>query len=544
MNILGLAVATTEHHAACLLVDGEIVLAVEEERLNRVKHSGMPTSSVSDRNLISDPTVKMESLLQLRAVKEVLQKAGLALDDVDAVAVNGVPFSMWFEDTSAVREVGRSGRIHYVPHHLAHAASCFRVSGFSDACIAVVDGRGECNTATLFVSDETGDLKEIGGVPVDPAGTSVGGVYDTASRLLGFGPHGQGAVMALAAFGEPHYDLSHILSFSEASGFVANPAELQRLLLPLRRGNKDPILPAHAHVARSVQDALVSAVVQYVESSFAPYNSRNLCLAGGVFLNCPLNSALQKLERWDRVFVQPAAHDGGTALGAALEIGHRLGEPRHTALQQAALGPAYNEFEIEAALKKFPVSYHRVKNGAEHVGEALSRSEIVCLFAGQLEYGPRALGNRSILADPRSMDVKSRLNIMKGRAEWRPFGAILREEDCGRFLVDGEASPFMLFTYPVQEEWRSRAPALVHKDGTTRPQTITKKNALLMEILSSFEERTGIPMIINTSFNRGGEPIVCSPEDAIQSFLGLGADAMLMGPFWVTGDGDETAKSV
>jgi carbamoyltransferase len=259
-----------------------------------------------------------------------------------------------------------------------------------------------------------------------------------------------------------------------------------------------------------------------------------LCLAGGVALNCPMNTHLARAIPNAGVFVQPAAHDAGTALGAALEVAWMLGEPTAPRMQSTSLGPEYSDDAVEAALKRSGLSYRRVEDGLEETAQALAEHRVVARFQGRMEFGPRALGNRSLLANPILPETQKRLNRMKGRADWRPFGGIFRGEDCPRYFGVEVDSPFMLFTFDLQESERENIPVLVHVDGTTRPQIVTsEREPDLHRLVGLFEERTGAGAVVNTSFNRGGEPIVCSPDDALASFRGLGADALHLGSFWV-----------
>jgi len=478
----------------------------------------------------------LEDVLCQKSVAWVLEAGGITLADVDAIAVNGLPNRVLGSiSEDADLRVYQEGRTYFVPHHLSHGASTFFLSGFDNARVVVVDGRGERDTATLYEADWENGLRENRRWPVEPGGRSVGGVYDTASRMLGFGPHGQGAVMALA--GKESASASHSDCFRglQKGEFVADPAALQRALEGKRRGREEPVDHSHVEIAKGIQEGLLEVVSTLASWGLNGPLEKGLCLSGGVFLNCPLNTHLTRLLKPTGVFVQPAAHDGGTAIGAALQVAWMMGEPiPKTRQSHATLGPAFTAEVMERALERSGLKYSRNEGRPGELANALKQHQIVCRFEGPMEFGPRALGNRTILANPGKASTKERLNRMKGRASWRPFGGIFRKERVSEYLENSFDSPFMLFTFPVRPEKRMEIPVLVHGDGTTRPQVVQKaRDPELWTLLAELEESFGLPGVVNTSFNRAGEPIVCRPEEAIECFVALGADAMQMGPFWV-----------
>jgi carbamoyltransferase len=537
MNILGLSVATTEHHAAALVVGGQLVAAAEEERFNRIKHYGARPRSAPHANLINDATLSLADVLCKDAVRYVLDAGGIRLSDVDRIAVNGIPrrFADTYSATDPSRPPGvvSEGRYVFVPHHLCHAASAFRLSGMREANVLTLDGRGERETAAFFRASEDGSLVRVWDVLVGDR-HSFGGCYETASRQLGFGPHGQGAVMALAALGVPRVDLTSALDVQSHADRRLDERALWRLLDAYARRPDDPIAARHRDVAASVQRALEDGAAALAREAFAEHPSRGLCLAGGVALNCPMNGHLRRVTGAAEVFVQPAAHDAGTAIGAALEVAWREGEPLAAPMRTGAWGPEFDEDAMAAALRSAGLQATRMADPPGDVAHRLADGRIVCRFSGRMEVGPRALGQRSILADPRRELLKPRLNAMKSRAEWRPFGPSIRAGAEGEWFTEAWDSPFMLFTFFVHPERQGEIPVVVHGDGSTRPQAV-HPDVLpdYAALIDAFAALTGVPMVVNTSFNRGGEPIVCTPSDAIASFLGLGADSLALGPFLI-----------
>jgi carbamoyltransferase len=473
------------------VVDGQLVAVVEEERLSRVKHHGARPRAEVEANLCNDSSIRLEEVLCRRAVASVLSIGGLETGDIDRIAINGLRPEMMPADTRARPPIISldGGRIVHVPHHLCHAASAWRL----------------------------------------------GGCYETASRMLGFGPYGQGALMALAAGGTPSVDLSdalHVVSHTERT---LDFRRLQDLLEPFRRAPEEPLTPLHADAAASIQVALEEAVLALVQEGMDTTPSDALCLAGGVALNCRLNRRILVETGVQQLFVQPAAHDAGTAVGAALEVAALEVEPPAAPLRTAAWGPSPDEQTIADALEGAGLVAQRVADPAVVIARHLMEGRIVCRLDGRMEMGPRALGQRSILGDPRRPQTRLRLNRMKGRESWRPFGPSVRAEDVYDWFEEPIQSPYMLLTSRVRESQREKVPAIVHLDGTSRPQIVERRSLpAFAAILDAFHEATGVPMVVNTSFNRGGEPIVCTPADAIVCWRALGAEVLQMGNFIVS----------
>jgi carbamoyltransferase len=303
----------------------------------------------------------------------------------------------------------------------------------------------------------------------------------------------------------------------------------------LMRERNGPLEQVHFDLAASVQKALEDTVIRFIEDGLQGRDCENLCLAGGVTLNCSMNQRIRSHFGLKRVFAQPAAHDAGTSLGAALEA-HWLitGEAVPTVMNHANLGPTYGRDDVLQALNDYGVPYCEPEDMADTVAGLIADQSIVCRFQGRSEFGPRALGARSILADPRSAAIKARLNTLKGRQWWRPFGPSILAGHESDYFKSPHVSPFMLFTLAVREEKLEAIPAVLHVDGTTRPQSVTKEaNGSYHRLIERFYQKTGVPMVVNTSFNTAFEPIVETPRDAVATFLQVGADYLAIEDFLV-----------
>jgi carbamoyltransferase len=549
VNILGIN-AVYHESAAALLVDGELVAAVEEERFNRIKHG-----KEADFN---NPHQFPE-----RAIRFCLNHAGLTAADVDHVAYSFDPqvrrkryrAEWWdprFEETFRLRigqvegvaeellgrRLGR--RFHFVSHHLAHAASAYFPSSFDRAAILTIDGIGEVAGSTL--------MKAIGH-HIDFVETfdyphSLGFLWEVFSGHLGFSHYDASKVMGLAAYGNPEVFRRQFQSVlrvgcddyavaPEFLGFNSSKfAKLEALFGPPRYIDSE-MLPRHADIAAALQEATNAAVIALVRRLKRKVPLDRLCLAGGVALNCVTNELVRQSGEFADVFIPSAPHDAGTAIGAAYLV--------HCAKQKAPprrgdstpyLGPKFNRSEILAAVKSAGLKPRRSKAPAREAAEMIAAGKIVAWFQGRMEFGPRALGNRSLLADPRRPDMRNILNQkVKHREDFRPFAPSVMAEhadewfDIGAHLTSHE---FMLFACGVKAEQRDRIPAVLHRDGSARVQLVRRKsNPRFHELLSCFHAQTGVPLVVNTSFN-DSEPIVCTPTDAIVTFRKSGIDALIM----------------
>ncbi|MDB4877745.1 MAG: carbamoyltransferase [Gemmatimonadetes bacterium] len=555
--------------AACLVHDGVVVAAAEEERFNKIKHGKRPV-----------PFSAWE--LPFHAIDFCLDRARLTLCDVAHVAYSfdprgllgaraGDPTIAIPLNPAAYPENGTEGpwdplflshvlnaprqlvdgvplhlrkrfkgacwdspyRWYFVEHHEAHAASAFLASPFADAAVLCLDGRGERATTSYWYGRDA-TLDALGTVDVPH---SLGLLYEDVTHHLGFlRSSDEYKVMALASYGEPAFvdQFRRVVNVRGDGTYTIEPADFTALFGEAReRGG--PLEQRHFDVARSLQVVLEETVVRLAKWLRRATASPRLCMAGGVALNCVMNARVRDEKIFDEVWVQPAAGDAGTALGAALLVDAReRGATTHWNMEHAYLGPAYADDEIEEFLKWSKLPYRRVDDVAESTAALLADNRVIGWFQGGMEFGPRALGARSILASPIDPAMQSRLNDIKDREDFRPVAPVIREEDAAEWFVEASSAPFMLFTFGVREDKQHRIPAVRHVDGTARVQTIRRdQHARYYDLLSAFERKTGVPVLVNTSFNTRGEPIVCTPRDAIESFWTSPLDALVIGSFIV-----------
>ncbi|HLG84342.1 MAG TPA: carbamoyltransferase C-terminal domain-containing protein [Bradyrhizobium sp.] len=548
MNILGIN-SVYHESAAALLVDGALVAAAEEERFNRIKHG-------------KEADFDNPHQLPERAIRFCLKQAGLTADDIDQVAYSFDPQARraryrpewWdprFEETfrlrlgqvrGATEEIlGRSlGKaFNFVPHHQSHAASAYFPSGFDRAAILTIDGIGETAGSTL--AKAAGN--RIESVEIFDYPHSLGFLWEIMSGYLGFSNYDASKVMGLAAYGNPATFRSKFQSMLRVGkedyavdpdliGFSAKWDKLEALVGPPRYPDAQ-LLPRHADIAASLQEATNAAVMALVRRLKRKVPVENLCIAGGVALNCVTNGLVRQSGVFSDVFIPSAPHDAGTAIGAALVVhcAKQKKRPRCGALTPY-LGPAFERREIMAAVKSAGLTPRRSKAPAREAAEMIAAGKIVAWFQGRMEFGPRALGNRSLLADPRRPDMRAILNQrIKHREDFRPFAPSVMAECADEWFEVGARSTsheFMLFACAVRKEQRGRIPAVVHRDGSARVQLVSREsNPRFYELISCFFAQTGVPIVINTSFN-DSEPIVCTPTDAIVTFRKSGIDALFM----------------
>ena len=536
MNVLGVN-AVFHDPAAALVVDGEVVAAAEEERFSRRKHGKEPV-----------PFSTWE--LPLEAARWCLAHAGLEPGDLDAVAYSYDP-SLAPQPNGDVTADGWEplrtlfaaraprflraalpgldpARVRFVPHHVAHAASAHLASAFASSAVMVLDGRGE--RASFLAGRYRG--AELETLAVQELPHSLGLLYEDATAHLGFRRSSdEYKVMALASYGAPrHLGELRRLVRARPGGFEVDPVPWERLCPSPNGAGWER---RHADLAASVQARLEEVLLELAAWLHAETGERALTLAGGVALNCVANSRLARSGPFDEVWVQPAAGDAGTALGAALHLAAALGdEPRP--LETAALGRGFADDELRAALEAAGVGYEEPDDVAEEVAAALARDEVVGWFQGRSELGPRALGHRSLLAHPGSPANVERLNDVKGREQFRPVAPMVLGERAAEIFAGPLPSPYMLFTHDVDPAWRQRLPAVVHVDGSARIQTVDRaREPLVARLLDGFERRTGLPVVVNTSFNTAGRPMVDHPRDALECFGSAPIDLLALGPFVV-----------
>jgi carbamoyltransferase len=549
VNVLGIN-SVYHESAAALLVDGELVAAVEEERFNRIKHA-------------KEAAWDNPHQLPERAIRFCLKHSGLTARDIGHVAYSFDPKlrrkryrAEWWdprvEETfrlrlgqvqSAVEEfLGRSlmQRFHFVPHHLAHAASAYFPSGFDRAAILTLDGIGESEGSSLAKGIGT----RIQSVETFEYPHSIGFMWEEFSAYLGFSNYDASKVMGLAAYGNPEAFRQTFQSiiraetenYGVAQDFLGvQPDKYARMetMFGPPRGMDDEILPRHADIAAALQAATDAAVMALVRRAKRKVPFDNLCMAGGVALNCVTNEVITRSGEFANVFIPSAPHDAGTAIGAAFAV-HcaKQKRPPQRGYSTPYLGPSFKRGDILAAVKSAGLTARRSKSPARDAADMIADGKIVAWFQGRMEFGPRALGNRSLLADPRRPEMRDILNQkVKHREDFRPFAPSVLTEQADQWFEVGAHSAshaFMLFAPEVKPAQRNRIPAVVHKDGTARVQLVSRKsNPRFHELISAFFAKTGVPLVVNTSFN-DSEPIVCTPTDAIVTFRKSGIDALFM----------------
>jgi carbamoyltransferase len=539
MRVLGIN-AVFHDPAAALVVDGVTVAAAEEERFSRRKHGKPPV-----------PFSTWE--LPEQAMAWCLKRAGLAPGDLDAVAYSYDP-DLAPEPSRDLAEDGweslrtlfvrRAPRflqtalpgldptlVHFVPHHVAHAASAHIASRYETSAVLVVDGRGERSSALVGRYD--GARLEV--LATQPLPHSLGLLYEELTAHLGFRRSSdEYKVMAMASYGRPrHLDaFRRLVRATGDGGFACEPVDFAAFAPALPRGGAG-WTAEQADLAATVQHRLEEVLLDLAAWLHARTGETRLTMAGGVALNCVANARLLREGPFSDVWVQPASGDSGTALGAALHVAAELGDhPRPMAT--AALGPVWDDDELAGWLDRAGVPYERPADVADAVAETIAADGIVAWFQGRSEYGPRARGHRSLLADPRGRGTLERLNEVKGREQFRPVAPMVLEERAPAIFEGRHPSPHMLFVHRVDRAWRERIPAVVHVDGTARIQTVDRRaEPLIARMLEGFEARTGVPVVVNTSLNTAGRPMVDDPRDALECFGSAPVGLLAIGPYVV-----------
>jgi len=542
VNVLGVN-AVFHDPAAALVVDGRTVAAAEEERFSRRKHGKTPV-----------PFSTWE--LPERAIAFCLQEAGIGPGDVDVIAYSYDPaLALPFDGADPAADAWEGlrtlfveraprflatlgfdpGRVRFVAHHVAHAASAHLASGYPTSAVIVADGRGERASSLLGRYDETGALETLA---TQALPHSLGLLYEELTAHLGFRRSSdEYKVMAMASYGKPRWaeDLAARVHATGDGGFVTEPVDFAAFAPGLPKGG-DGWTDEHADLAASVQRVVEDVMLDLARWLHDATGERRLTMAGGVALNCVANARLLREGPFEEIWVQPAAGDSGTALGAALQVAADEGEDVG-AMATAALGRGWTDAELAAWLDGAGVAYERPGDVAEAVAETLAADGIVAWFQGRSEFGPRALGHRSLLADPRRIENLERLNDVKGREQFRPVAPMVLEQHAQDIFRGRHPSPHMLFVHEVAPAWSARIPAVVHVDGTARVQTVdAATEPLVARTLEGFHARTGVPVVVNTSLNTAGRPMVDDPRDALECFGSAPVDLLAIGPFVVRRD--------
>jgi carbamoyltransferase len=540
MQILGIN-AIFHDPAAALVIDGTVVAAAEEERFSRRKHGKRPV-----------PFSAWE--LPEQSARWCLRVAGIEPQDLDAVAYSYDPslvrpgqagLDQGWEDlrTTYARRAPNflatalpgldPAVVRFVPHHLAHAASAGLAAPFRDSAVLVADGRGEA-TSYLAGVYRDGELEVLA---TQELPHSLGLMYEEVTDHLGFlRSSDEYKVMALASYARDDAqllpELRKLIRPTGDGRFTVQPIDWDALAK--RRQPDEELRPEHAVLAASVQIRLEEVLLELAGWLHDHSGSSRLTMAGGVALNCVANTRLLDEGPFEQIWVQPAAGDAGTALGGALHLAQAHGEPVQP-MPGADLGRGFSDDELEVWLQTARVHYERPRDVAVAVADALASDAIVAWFQGRSEFGPRALGHRSLLAHPGHAANLDRLNAVKGREQFRPIAPMVLTERAGELFGRGPVpSPYMLFVHDVAKPWRERIPAVVHVDGTARIQTVDRRTEpLLARMLDRFHERTGLPTVVNTSLNTAGRPMVDSPRDALECFGSTPVDLLALGPFVV-----------
>jgi carbamoyltransferase len=546
MRVLGIN-SVFHDPAAALVIDGQVVAAAEEERFSRRKHGKRPV-----------PFSAWEQ--PVAAARWCLRQGGLTAGQVDLIGFSYDPglvqpaSEMGLDDpwdylrTSYAAQAPAfladalpgldPGRARFVPHHVAHAASAGlaadwrhsgrRDPGRRDCSVLVCDGRGERDSC-LAGRYRDGELEVLS---TQPLPHSLGLMYEDLTAHLGFlRSSDEYKVMALASYGKPRFldQIREKVTLADG-GFRTQPVDWAELAPA--RGADQEWTATHADLAASVQRRLEEVLLGLAGELHAQTGDAFLAMAGGTALNCVANTVLAQRGPFESIWVQPAAGDAGTALGAALHLVAAAEEPAWS-MTGADLGRGFADAEIEAALRTARVPFERPPDLADTVAEVLAADGLVAWFQGRSEYGPRALGQRSLLAHPGSRTNLSRLNDVKGREQFRPVAPMVLEARAPEIFVRGPIpSPYMLFVHDVAPQWQDQIPAVVHVDGTARVQTVDPATQpLLAELLAAFERRTGLPVLVNTSLNTAGRPMVDDIKDALECFGSTPVDLLAIGPF-------------
>ena len=559
MKILGLS-CFYHDAAAAIVIDGQLVAAAAEERFSRIKH---------------------DAELPVLASRFCLERAGIGINDLDDIVFYDKPIlkfdriltgyiatpfrsyrpflqalPMWLRrklwtDHVIHKELGYDGEVLYLPHHLSHAAGTFYTSPFDKAAILTVDGVGEWANASYGI----GDNNHVRLLAEMHYPHSVGLLYSALTHYLGFRVNSaEYKIMGLAPYGTPKYaelikdnlvtihdDGSIHLNmkyFTFHHGMAMTGTKIETLFGQPRRLPDEPLEAFHNDVAASIQAVTETIMIRMARHVRQETGLEKLCMAGGVALNCKANSQLLREGIFDEIFVQPAAGDAGGAVGAALYAHYRLTGDDKKPQPFFGLGPIYDDDAIENFLRTHDIPHEKADLSVhlKRLALEIAAGKIVGLYHGGAEFGPRALGFRSIVADPRNNQMKERINAaVKYREPFRPFAPAVMVEHASDYFDCFGDSPYMLFNFTVHEDKRAEIPAVTHVDNSSRIQTVAKEdNAVLHRLLAEFKALTGVAVLLNTSFNLRGHPIVDTPADAFATFCSGGIDIILLGSYLIT----------
>jgi carbamoyltransferase len=562
MNVLGIS-AYYHDSAACLIKNGNVVAAAHQERFSRKKHDlGFPTDAIT--YCLREGNITLEDVDVVAFYeKPYLKFERLLFQFVDTfprslpVFVESIP--SWLSEKLLVKQnikqLGYNGKIVYLEHHLSHATSSFLCSPFDTAAILTMDGVGEYATTTFSHGKKNAVdiIKEI------RFPHSLGLLYSTITAYLGFSVNNsEYKVMGLAPTGKPEFkrEFDQLIHLFEDGSFALNmdyfaftykkkmfTPKLERLFGQLSRTPESAVTEFHQNIAASLQEKTEEVLFNALNALHVETGEENLCMAGGVALNSVANGKILKETPFKKIFIQPAAGDAGTAMGAALYGYNSINQqPRTYRFNSAFLGPQYSDKNIETYLTQNNIVYTRLKDEstvAQRTAQLIFKNKVIGWFQGRMEWGPRALGARSILSNPTNPDMKDILNQkVKHREQFRPFAPVILVEETHKWFVCDNPVPepadYMLMVYPIRPKKQALIPAVTHVDGSGRLQTIRRQqHPLYYDTIKQFEKLSGVPILINTSFNIRGEPIVCTPHDAYRCMMGTGIDYLVMGHYLI-----------
>jgi carbamoyltransferase len=540
MKILGITHPISSNTGAALLIDGHLVSAVEEERYLRIKHAPFK--------------------LPLDSINFVLQNSKLTFSDIDYIAigfskVGKIFFSRLFQLISSknLHEIpslylrwmrwitlqkkfnnlpNTDTPMYFVRHHVAHAASAFYASGFKEASIITLDGSGGEESGCIFFGKDN-KISLVSRITDDQ---SWGMAWEKITNHLGFRAHSsEGKVMGLASYGRPSIESMDFIDWNSPIPKIQKNKFVNYLSEIPIRCRDGIILQEHKDLAASIQLATELAIQKIVEYAININKTRNVCFAGGVALNCATNGKMAQLSSIEKLFIQPIASDAGTAIGAALYLNTKLSkQPNTWKMKHLYYGPSFSDEEILHILNKAKIRSFKWIDDIKDIAKLIATGNIIGWHQGRMESGPRALGNRSILADPRFIEKNAQVNSIKGREAWRPLSPSILSEYLHEYIIGRIIEPdYMIIAYKATEKAKNNIPATVHIDGTIRPQSVSQEtNYKYWKLIEEFRRITNIPALLNTSFNLAGEPLVCSPEDAIGTFFRSGLDYLVMGNFF------------
>lgn len=546
--------------SACLVSGNRIIAFAEEERFTRKRYS--------------------YDLLPILATAYCLQEARLSVNDIDYVVYGWnlpkaykmrrgkFPFTnrqiLELIFSKSLYKYNKLPKLEFVDHHLAHASSSYRTSGFKEASILVLDGQGEDVSGTLAYGKD-GVIKVISKIPIS---FSLGYMMEGACKYLGLNTSDAGKLMGLAGHGQNEKIFNNIAlnesgysitGFPEDKDIIKNSLDEQEKVIQLWRNyflsryplyvkkissfdplkgnfvNKSSFNQAHKDFAFSVQNTLEEVVIHLAKTLIGKTGCKNLVIAGGIGLNCTTNGRIISENVVDDLYVLPAANDAGVSIGASLEKAHQIDEYSNSKrIEHIYLGPRYSNLQIKKVLDELKISYKRSNEIHKLAAQSLAKGKIVGWFQGRMEGGPRALGNRSILANPKIKGMHDAVNGIKSRENWRPLAPAVLEEFRKDYFERGTYSPFMLQNHKVVKEKAKEIPAVVHANLTSRYQSVKKdSNKKFYMLIKEFYKLTGIPVVLNTSFNIGGDPLVCTPEQAIKTFYLSAIDCLAIGDYWI-----------